>query len=311
MIKPKKLQPGDTIAIISPSSPTKDSTAVPRGKAFLESLGYNVILGKHVDEWRGNYVAASEEARAEDLNELFARKDVDMILCARGGYGALQFVDRIDFENIKANPKLFCGYSDITSLHLAINRFAGLVTIHGEVLTALNADIRPYTKDHWLRCMTTTEDYREITAAEPGKFLTAIAPGKAEGEVLGGNLSLIAASCGTFYQPDFSGKILFFEELNEEPYVIDRYLAQMRNCGMLDGLKGVVIGECEACTDHSGYYPDIIDTFKYYFADRGIPCLYGLPLGHTKDQAALPMGVKVRLDADEKTFAILESGVTD
>ena len=98
---------GDTIAIISPSSPTKDSTAVPRGKAFLESLGYNVILGKHVDEWRGNYIAASEEARAEDLNEMFARKDVDMILCARGGYGALQFVNRIDFENIKANPKRY------------------------------------------------------------------------------------------------------------------------------------------------------------------------------------------------------------
>ncbi|MBQ4410018.1 MAG: LD-carboxypeptidase, partial [Firmicutes bacterium] len=106
MIKPRKLKPGDTIAIISPSSPTKDSTAVPRGKAFLESLGYNVILGKHVDEWRGNYIAASEEARAEDLNEMFARRDVDMILCARGGYGALQFVDRIDFGNIKANPKL-------------------------------------------------------------------------------------------------------------------------------------------------------------------------------------------------------------
>ncbi|MBR5641694.1 MAG: LD-carboxypeptidase [Firmicutes bacterium] len=311
MIKPKKLQPGDTIAIVSPSSPTKDSTAVPRGKAFLESLGYNVILGKHVDEWRGNYIAASEEARSEDLNELFARKDVNMILCARGGYGALQIVDKIDYENIKENPKLFCGYSDITSLHLAMNRFAGLVTIHGEVLTALNAGVTPYTKDHWLRCMTTTEECREITVADPAKFLTTVAPGKAEGEVLGGNLSLLAASCGTFYQPDFKGKILFFEELNEEPYAVDRYLAQMRNCGMFEGLKGVVIGECEACTDHSGYYPDVVDTFRYYFADLGVPCLYGLPLGHTKDQAALPLGVKVRLDADEKTFAILESGVTD
>ncbi len=311
MIKPRKLNPGDTIALIFPSSPTKDSSAVPRGKAFLESLGYNVILGKHVDEWRGNYIAASEEARAEDLNEMFARKDVNMILCVRGGYGALQFVNRIDFENIKANPKLFCGYSDITSLHLAIHKFAGLVTIHGEVLTALNADVTPYTKDHWLRCMTTAEDHREIAPAEPGKFLTAIAPGKAEGEVLGGNLSLIAGSCGTFYQPDFSGKILFFEELNEEPYAIDRYLAQMRNCGMLDNLKGVVIGECANCTDHSGYYPDILDTFRYYFADLGVPCLYGLPMGHTKDQAALPLGVQVRLDAGAKTFEILESGVTD
>ncbi|MBR2098128.1 MAG: LD-carboxypeptidase [Firmicutes bacterium] len=311
MIKPRKLNPGDTIAIISPSSPTKDSTAVPRGKAFLESLGYNVILGKHVDEWRGNYIAASEEARAEDLNEMFARKDVDMILCARGGYGALQFVNRIDFENIKANPKLFCGYSDITSLHLAIHKFAGLVTIHGEVLTALNGSITPYTKDHWLRCLTTTEPRREITLADPGKFLTAIAPGKAEGEVLGGNLSLLAGSCGTFYQPDLRGKILFFEELNEEPYALDRYLAQLRNCGMLDGLKGVMIGECENCVDHSGYYPDLMDTFRYYFADLGVPCLYGLPMGHTKDQAALPLGVNVRLDADAKTFEILESAVTD
>ena len=311
MIKPRKLNPGDTIAIISPSSPTKDPTAVPRGKEFLESLGYKVVLGKHVDEWRPHYIAASEEARAEDLNEMFARKDVDMILCARGGYGALQFVSRIDFDNIKANPKIFCGYSDITSLHLAINRFAGLVTIHGEVLTAINPGMSDYTKDHWLRCLTTTEDRREIKLADPNKYLMTIAPGKAEGEVIGGNLCLIASSCGTFYQPDLRGKILFFEEVGEEPYGIDRYLAQMRNCGMLDGLKGVVVGECENCKDRSGYYPDVTDTIKYYFSDLGIPCLYGLPMGHTRDQAALPLGVRVRLDAAAKTFEILESGVTD
>ena len=311
MIKPRKLNPGDTIAIISPSSPTKDPTAVPRGKEYLESLGYKVVLGKHVDEWRANCIAASEEARAEDLNEMFARKDVDMILCARGGYGALQFIDKIDFDNIKANPKIFCGYSDITSLHLAIGKFAGLVTIHGEVLTAINPGISGYTKDHWLRCLTTTEDHRAITLADPNKYLTTIAPGKAEGEVIGGNLCLIASSCGTFYQPDFKDKILFFEEVGEEPYGIDRFLAQMRNCGMLEGLKGVVIGECANCKDASGYYPDVIDTFKYYFSDLGVPCLYGLPMGHTRDQAALPLGVKVRLDADAKTFEILESGVTE
>ncbi len=311
MIKAKKLKPGDTIAILSPSSPTKDPTAIPRGKAFLESLGYRVILGKHVDEWRAHYVAASPEARAEDFNEMFARKDVDMILCARGGYGALQFIDRIDFENIKANPKIFCGYSDITSLHLAIHRFAGLVTIHGEVLTAINPGMSEYTKNHWLRCLTTTEERREITLADPDKYLTVISPGKAEGEVIGGNLSLLAASCGTFYQPDLQGKILFFEEVGEEPYQIDRYLAQLKNCGMLNGLLGVVIGECENCADASGYYPHVIDTCKYYFEDLGVPCIYGLPMGHTRDQAALPLGVRVRLDADAGTFEILESGVTD
>ena len=311
MIKPKKLNPGDTIAIISPSSPTKDPTAIPRGQEFLESLGYKVVLGKHVDEWRANYIAASEEARAEDLNEMFARKDVNMILCARGGYGALQFIDRIDFDNIKANPKLFCGYSDITSLHLAIGKFADLVMIHGEVMTAINPGMSAYTKDHWLRCLTTTEETRDISLAEPNKYLTAIAPGKAEGTVIGGNLSLIAASCGTFYQPDFRDKILFFEEVGEEPYCIDRYLAQLRNCGMLEGLRGVVIGECADCKDASGYYPDVIDTLRYYFADLGVPCLYGLPMGHTRDQAALPLGVRVALDAEARTFRILEAGVVE
>ena len=185
------------------------------------------------------------------------------------------------------------------------------MTIHGEVLTAINPGISGYTKDHWLRCLTTTEDHRAITLADPNKYLTTIAPGKAEGEVIGGNLCLIASSCGTFYQPDFKDKILFFEEVGEEPYGIDRFLAQMRNCGMLEGLKGVVIGECANCKDASGYYPDVIDTFKYYFSDLGVPCLYGLPMGHTRDQAALPLGVKVRLDADAKTFEILESGVTE
>lgn len=309
MIKPKRLEKGDTIAIISPSSPTKDPLDVPKGKAYLESMGYRVILGKHVDEWRGNYVAASEDARAEDLNEMFARKDVNMILCARGGSGSLQFIRKIDFDTIKANPKIFCGYSDITSLHLAINRFTGLVTIHGEVLTAIHPGMSAYTQDHLLRCLTDEESPREIRKADPNKFLLTISPGVAEGEVLGGNLTLIAASCGSFYQPDFSDKILFLEDVGEEPYCIDRYLAQMRNCGMLDRLKGVVIGECARCEDHSGYYPHVTDAFRHYFEDRGVPCLYGLPLGHTNDQAALPLGVKVRLDADAQTLTVLESGV--
>ncbi|MCR4805925.1 MAG: LD-carboxypeptidase [Clostridia bacterium] len=309
MIKPKRLEQGDTIAIISPSSPTKDPLDVPKGKAYLEALGYRVILGKHVDEWRGHYVAASEDARAEDLNEMFARKDVNMILCARGGSGSLQFIRKIDFDAIKANPKIFCGYSDITSLHLAINRFTGLVTIHGEVLTAIHAGMSAYTQDHLFRCLSGEDAPREIRKADPNQYLLTIAPGAAEGEVLGGNLTLIAASCGSFYQPDFSDKILFLEDVGEEPYCIDRYLAQMRNCGMLDRLKGVVIGECIHCEDHSGYYPFVTDVFRRYFEDRGVPCLYGLPLGHTRDQAALPLGVRVRLDADAQTLTVLESGV--
>ena len=310
MIKPKRLYPGGTIGLISPASPTTDVTAVPRGKEFLESLGYKVMLGKHVDEWRGDYIAASEESRAEDLNEMFARKDVDMILCVRGGYGALQIIDRIDFQNIRDNPKLFCGYSDITSLHLAIGKFADLVTIHGEVLTGLNRGTTEYTKDHWLRCVSTTEECRLVTLADPAKYVTTIAPGQAEGTLIGGNLDLVTGSCGTFYQPDFKGKILLLEEVGAQPYSIDRSLAQLRNCGMLEGLKGVVIGECVRCTSDWAY-PRPIDVFRRYFEHLGVPCIYGLPLGHTADQAALPLGVKVRLDADARTLEILESGVTD
>ena len=311
MIKPKKLYPGDTIGLISPASPTVDRLDVPRSKEFLEKMGYKVVLGKHVDALRGHYAAALEDAKAEDFNEMFANDEIDMILCVRGGSSTQQFVQRIDFENVRKNPKIFSGFSDITTLHLAIAKHAGLVTFHGPNLMTLRPGMSDYTKDHFFRAITSTEERREIKLADEDKYVMTIHAGAAEAPVLGGNLCLIAGSCGTMYQPDFTGKILFFEETNEQPYAVDRYLAQMRNCGMLDGIKGVLIGEFSGCGPGSAYSTTIIDTFEHYFADLGVPCLYGLPLGHTKDMATLPQNCMVRLDADAKTLEVLESGVTD
>lgn len=308
MIKPKRLEPGATIGLISPSSPTKEPMDLMRNREFLESLGYKVVLGRHVDEGFGNFYAASPEARAEDFNEMFARKDVDMVLCTRGGYSAYHFAKLIDYENVRNNPKLFCGFSDVTTLHLCLNKFADLVTIHGANLGTLHPGVSKYTLDHWLKALTSDEP-REIKTNDPDKYLYTVAKGKAEGVVAGGNLCLVACSIGTPWQPDFKDKIVFLEEVGEDVASFDRYLSHIKNAGLFEGAKGIMFGESKDCNPGSGYSTSLSQVLDFQLGDLGIPCLYGLPMGHTADMAALPLGVKVSLDADAKTFKILEGGV--
>lgn len=314
MIKPAALKKGDTIGVVSPASPSENKSEIVRAQETLEEMGYNVVIGKNVNRLKG-FVAAAEEERADDINAMFADDRIDAVFVTQGGYGSAQIVNRLNYEVIKKNPKIFTGFSDITSLHLAIGKFAELVTFHSPGMARFNSeDLTEYTKNQFFSAVAETGPLGEIQKANPKKWLNTIAGGTCEAEVIGGNMTLVCASLGTPYEIDCKEKILLLEDVDTEPWIFDHMLSHLRNAGKLDDAKGFLIGECHNCVPfihNPGYYCDtsIEDVLHYYLAPLGKPALYGLPLGHTDDMATLPLGVKARLCADEKTFTVLESGV--
>ncbi len=314
MKKPKKLQKGDTIGVISPSSPSEKKSEVVRGREMLEELGYNVVLSRNLNRTKG-FVAGSEEDRASDFNEMFKREDIDAVFVTQGGYGSAQIINHIDFELVRSNPKIFVGFSDITSLHLAIQKFADLVTFHGPGMSRFNSEeLTDYTREHFFKALSSDEPIGEIKLANPKKWINRFGSGCVEGAVTGGNLTLTCASLGTPYEIDCKGKILLLEDLDTEPWTFDHMLSHLRNAGKLRDAAGIIVGECLNCVPfkyNPGYNVDtsLEDVLEYYLAPLGVPVLYGLPLGHTDDLATLPLGIRARLDADSKTFTVLESGV--
>lgn len=314
MIKPKRLSPGDTIGVISPASPSENRSEVFRAKEYIEAMGYNVVIGKNVNKTRG-ITAASEEDRLDDIHEMFRRDDVDAVFVTQGGYGCAQLLRNLDFDLIKEHPKILTGFSDITALHLAINKVCDMVTFHAPGMARFNdEELTEYTKESFFRNLTSPDPPGEIKKASPKKWLVRINGGTCEAPVIGGNLTLICASLGTPWEIDTKGRILFFEDVEAEPWVMDHMLSHLRNAGKLDDAAGFVIGECTDCVPRKndpGYFTDlsIEDVFEYYLKPLGKPVLYGLPMGHSDDLATLPLGVMTRLDADKKTFTVLESGV--
>lgn len=314
MKKAKKLEIGSAIGVISPSSPSEKKSEVVRGMETLENLGYKVVLSKNLNKSKG-LVAGTEEERAEDLNEMFRREDIDAIFVTQGGYGSAQLIRHIDFDLIAKNPKIFTGFSDITSLHLAIMKFSEVVTFHGPGISRFNSeDLTDYTKESFFKAIAQTEPVGEIRPASPKKWINRINPGAVEGIITGGNLTLICATLGTPFEIDTKGKILFFEDLDTEPWIFDHMLSHLRNAGKLEQAAGIVIGECHNCVPfqfNPGYYVDtsLEDVLDYYIKPLGIPAIYGLPMGHTEDLATIPLGVAARLDADNKKLEILEAGV--
>lgn len=314
MKKAKKLEIGAAIGVISPSSPSEKKSDVIRGVETLEGLGYKVVLSKNLNKSKG-LVAGTEEERAEDLNEMFRRDDIDAVFVTQGGYGSAQLIRHIDFDLISQNPKIFTGFSDITSLHLAILKFSEVVTFHSPGISRFNSeDLTDYTKESFFKAITQTEPVGEIKPANPKKWIDRINPGAVEGIITGGNLTLICATLGTPFEIDTKGKLLFLEDLDTEPWIFDHMLSHLRNAGKLEQAAGIVIGECHNCVPfryNPGYYVDtsLEDVLDYYIKPLGVPAIYGLPMGHTDDLATIPLGVAARLDADNKKLVILEGGV--
>ncbi|HNT25765.1 MAG TPA: LD-carboxypeptidase [Anaerolineales bacterium] len=314
--KAKRLKPGDKIGVVSPSSPTYRKSDVLRATEKLKELGYQVAIGKNVNNQKG-LVSATEEERVADLHEMFARDDVDAIFVTQGGYGSAQIVGKLDYDLVRKHPKIFIGFSDITMLHLAIGKLAGLVTFHGPGMCRFNdEDLSDYTHQQMLKALGSEAPLGLIPMADPKKWLFSLDGGVCEGEIIGGNMTIVCASLGTPYEIETAGKILFLEDIDVEPWIFDHMLCHLRNAGKLKDVRGVVISECVNCVPYDykpGYYIDLSveDVLNYYLKPLGIPVLYGHPLGHTKDMATIPLGVRARLDGDKKELTILESGVID
>lgn len=315
LIKPKRLAIGDTIGIIAPASgaePERFDAAI----AMLEASGYKTKIGKYARGDRGIFSGTDKE-RLHDLMWAFTDKDVDAVWCIRGGDGAPRLLPDIDFGVIKKNPKIFIGYSDITSLHVAISQATGLVTFHGPGASSTFSD---YTKKQCFDLLTRTAMPYKIGLAggniEKGKmsplFKTeTITKGKCRGRLIGGNLSLLAALAGTPYAlSNLKGKILFIEDVNERPYRIDRMLTQLRQSADLRSLTGVALGIFDGCNPPEGKPSQTAqDVIKDRLGDLGVPVIYGLSFGHIRDQCTFPVGIEAELDADSSTLTLLESAV--
>ncbi len=285
VVVPGALKPGDTIGIVAPAS-TFDPERFEQGIAVLESLGFKTAIPEGLFE-KERYLAGSDAHRADMLNRMFADKAVKAIMCARGGFGSLRILSRLDFSAIGENPKIFAGFSDITVLLSVIFEKTGLVTYHAPVITAL-ADAGRNTAKGLVAAVMSSKAL--TVKAEAG---VALVPGQARGVVRGGNLASLCQMMGTPYQPDFSDSLLLLEDINEAPYRIDRMLSQMRLAGCLDGVAGVMLGRFDRCGETRTINRIVENSFP-----SGVPILGGLPVGHNGDNLTLPLGLTATLDAD-------------
>jgi muramoyltetrapeptide carboxypeptidase len=309
--RPPRLQPGMTLGIVAPSGPLGGNDDLDADIAALQALGLRVVLGAHVRDQRG-YLAGQDQDRADDLVAMLERTDVDAIMCLGGGYGAHRTVRALDIERLRQlrpqPPKVFTGYSDITVLHAVLQRELGWTTFYGPMVRGW-ARRDHATRAIWRRVVMEGEA-PTITPVVDGTAITTIATGRATGPVLGGCLSLISTLVGTPWQIDFRGAIMLVEDINEQPYRIDRMLTHLALSGAFDGCAGIVVGEHVGCeADDAEGSLSLLDVLHDCFAPLGMPVVYGLPVGHGAQLHTVPLGARAELDADAGTLRFLEPGV--
>jgi muramoyltetrapeptide carboxypeptidase len=317
LLRPRRLAPGQTIGMVAPSAAPNEPERIRFAIDTVESLGFKVKPGAHLYDREG-YLAGADAARAADLNAMFADDGVDAIWCVRGGYGASRILPALDYALMQQKPKALIGYSDITALHMAIHRHAGLVTFHGPV--AFRA-FTPYSLGELKRVLWTGETPVRLGGPPPfdrteGRVdwenrVATLVPGKARGRLLGGNLCLMSHLCGTPYFPDLRGAILFLEDVEEAYYRIDRMLTQLWLSGALAGVTGVAFGKFTSCEPSAFFLQNrpLEDILAERCRALGVPAVSGIMVGHIEDQTTLPVGCLAELDADAGTLTLLEPGV--
>src|SRR5690554_3929578 len=299
-IKPKKLKTGDTIALVTPGSYISEEE-LQDCIDNLSSLGFKTVYNNSILN-RSGYFAGTDKERADELMEMFSRKDVDGIMCARGGYGCARILPLLDYDVIKNKPKVLIGYSDITALLYGIYAKTGLVCFHGPVgISTFNE----FSTDYLKKVLINPYDELKLLSVpedEESESFT-IKGGMAEGELIGGNLSVIVSLIGTEFDINYENKIIFLEETSEEPYRVDRMLTQMIMSGKFDNAAGIALGlfdNCEPKKDKPSFKHSFSLSEVLYdrFSNLNIPVVYGLSFGHIKNKFTLPFGIKARLDAD-------------
>lgn len=314
-LKPPALKRGDLVALFNPSG-FADDALIQRATVNLETLGFRVMQSAHIRASRGN-TAGSIGQRLTDLHTLFANREVRALWAARGGSGTAQILPYIDYGLVARNPKIVIGYSDLTSLLLALYAKTGLVTFHGPVGSS---GFTPFTVAHLEAVlmegrapyvMTTADEHTKRAATEPNFVQRVLRGGGAEGTLMGGNLSVLSSMVGTPFLPNVEQSLLFLEEISEAPYRVERMLTQLAQSGVLDkasaAMLGVFVKGDAPVGEESLTLTRALDD---HFAARPIPSAYGVSFGHIASQWVLPMGVRARFDADAKSLTLLESAVT-
>ena len=311
-VLPRRLQPGDTVGMITPGSYISDESLEKAVNNALQ-LGFKVKMGQNIRARRG-FNAGTDQQRLDDLHLMFYDDSVAGIWCARGGYGCSRLLPFIDYKLVGRNPKALIGYSDITALLNAIYHKTGLVGFHGPVGAS---ELTEYTEAQFRAVvMDGKAPYAiPLSAANQEKEEEAyhtysIKAGKAKGVLIGGNLSLLAALAGTEYLPSAQGKLVFMEDIGEKPYRIDRMLTQLRQAWGLERAAGLAMGiyaDCQPKEDELSL--SLEETIRDRTEGLGIPAIYGLSFGHIDDQCTLPVGIEAELDVERQSLTLLEAAV--
>jgi muramoyltetrapeptide carboxypeptidase len=293
-IRPPRLKPGDTVGIVAPASPF-DPDIFKQGLTTLESMGFRTFVPDEIFE-NSRYLAGSDAHRATLVTRVFQDPSVDGIVCAKGGFGCLRMLPLLDFDIVRANPKVFIGHSDISALLAAITAQTGLVTFHGPLVTTL-AQAPEFTRQSMLAAIS-SDTRLKVT---PAKGVT-IKAGRARSPIIGGNLTTLCHLLGTPFELRFENRILFLEDRGEAHYRIDRMLFQMKLAGCFDGITGLVLGSFEECGALDGIYR----IFQECFQDIPIPILAGFDVGHGKQNLTIPFGIEATLDTDRQLLSFDE-----
>ena len=313
IIKGRRLKVGDTVGLINPAGATFVPDDIEIAQESLAALGLKTKVGKHALD-RYGYLGGTDIARAEDVNTMFADSDVAAILCIRGGWGCNRILPLLNYDIIKKNPKILCGYSDITSLLVAIYARTGLVTFHGPVgISTWNQFSLNYFKKVLFDAETVVmENPKSIgdNLAQTKDRIDTITKGKAKGRLVGGNLSVLSAMVGSPYLPNWKNSILFLEETDENIYRVDRMLTQLKLAGILGQLSGFVFGKCTKCEPGDGYGSlTLEEVFNDHIKLLNIPAWYGSMIGHIENKFTVPVGVEAEINAEAGTIRLLEASV--
>jgi muramoyltetrapeptide carboxypeptidase len=292
----KPLEPGAHVALIAPAGPLQKPEDLPRAQENTRLLGWEPIVGSHASD-RAGYLAGNDRDRLHDINRALRDPKIDAIWCLRGGYGVMRILAGIDYDALSRTPKAIIGYSDVTALHAAVQRKCRLVTYHAPTAREAMTDL---SRDSLRRAVVEQTD--SCGVAPNAREINA---GAAEGRLVGGNLAVLAALCGTPFMPDLSDGILILEDINEPVYRIDRMLQQLMLAGAFNGCRAIVFGECVKCPDDAGGGGRPFDEVLGEIAHSlGVPCLAGIPVGHIAEQWTIPLGAMATVDTVKRSITV-------
>jgi len=310
ILKPRKLNKNELIGLISPASSPDELSKIDDSVSYLERLGYSVALGKNVGKING-YLAGTDQERVDDLHYMFKKKEVKAIFCLRGGYGSGRILDKIDYNLIKKNPKILVGYSDITSLQMAILKKTGLITFAGPMLlTDFLNQIHPSAEEIFWITLTSNKKIGKLKSIGD-KEIQFLRKGRTIGRLIGGNLSTFVSLIGSDYLPKLDKCIILLEETCEPPYKIDRMFNQLRISGILKNSNGVLLGAFNDCLETNPEKNTLTlgEVIQEYLGNLKKPVLYNLSHGHIKENLILPIGLNVKLNSEKKIIEFAEKAV--